>query len=162
MKREIKFRGKREDNGEWVCSGNIIHFNEGNEFYIPVQNSKCICTHDENENIIEIKASQGRFYKVIPETVGQYTGLIDRNGTKIFEGDILKYHVQSDVLINTGVVNWDSKNARWALQLNTMNPCFYLHKPETVEVIGNIYDNHELLEREETILNAYTERDGER
>ena len=88
----------------------------------------------------------GDWYEVDPKTVGQFTGLFDKNGERIFEGDILDHIIQKDVLTNRGVVVWDGENARWALQLNTMKPCFYMHNPETVEIIGNIHDNPELME----------------
>ena len=87
----------------------------------------------------------GDWYEVDPKTVCQFTGLFDKNGERIYEGDILDHIIQKDVLTNRGVVVWDGENARWALQLNTMKPCFYMYNPETVEIVGNIYDNPELL-----------------
>ena len=126
--RVILFRGKRIDNGEWKC-GSYVHQYGCHEIFL--------------------ESCEGEYgydrYHVVPETVGQFTGLTDNNGKWIFEGDILEHHVQGDIIVNRGVVNWDEKNARWAHQLNTMNPCFYMHNPKTVEVIGNIHDNPELI-----------------
>lgn len=126
--REILFRGKRTDNGEWVY-GDLIH--------------RKIWGHE----VTIIRVSDGGFdcyeeYEVIPETVGQYTGLTDRNGTKIFEGDI----VQTEDCCY--VVLWDSVRATYYLR----NPIarvltdFYHYFGEDLILIGNIHDNPELLE----------------
>ncbi len=132
--REILFRGKRIDNGEWVegfyCPATFGYF-PCRPAIVPKEDMDDGCWHPE---------------EVDPSTVGQYTGLTDKNGKRIFEGDIMEHHAQGDLTVNRGVVNWDAKNARWAHQLNTMNPCFYMHNPKTVEVIGNVHDNPELLE----------------
>ena len=130
--REILFRGKRIDNGQWVAG-----------FYCtnPEWDRK---TYGEHHWIISGK--NGIKYEVDPATVGQYTGLKDKNGKRIFEGDIVEHHAQGDIIVNRGVVNWDVKNARWAHQLTTMNPDFTFFKPDAYEVIGNIHDNGELME----------------
>lgn len=141
--REILFRGKRTDNGEWVCSGNLIHFNENNEYYIPVANSKCICTHDEADNIIEW--NEAMFCKVIPDSVGQYTGLPDKNGKKIFEGDVCRFYGTEGY--SDYVVFWDDTASQWTVRQidlgakDTLDSYFAEH----CEVIGNIHDNPELL-----------------
>ena len=133
--RDIIFRGKRKDNGEWV---------EGYYVHAPAKNF--INSSPLDDGIIKhwIVTSKGRMYEVTPQTIGQYTGLTDKNGKKIFEGDIVEHHAQADIIVNRGVVNWDSKNARWALQLRTINPSFG-YKPEAIEIIGNVHDNIELL-----------------
>lgn len=66
-------------------------------------------------------------------------------GKRIFEGDIVEHYAQGDIIVNRGVVVWDAPNGRWAYQLKTMCPCFYMHNPKTFEVIGNIHDNPELI-----------------
>ena len=137
MDREILFRGEWTETGDWVKGHYVRLFddkgNRHHRIYPGYAESDCGDLYPD-------------WYEVDPETVGQFTGLTDKNGKKIFEGDIIEHHVQGDILVNRGVVVWIESEARFAYRLRTMEPGFYMHKPETVEVIGNIHDNPELLE----------------
>jgi hypothetical protein len=128
--REIEFRGKRVDENEdeqyWVF-GNLEIWSQ-DEVYISFK-----CTDDN--------WSRGRdSEQVIPGTVGQYTGLKDRNGVKIFEGDIVAN------VLGTGVVAWAGTAA--AFMTNHRKKRFPMQSLTAYEVIGNIHDNQELLEME--------------
>lgn len=149
--REILFRGKRIDNGEWICSGNIFHLNEnGGEYYIPNINTKCTTTHECNSigeygNISAIVCKNDtRLYKVNPETVGQFTGLTDKNGKKIFEGDIVK--VSHGGSTYYAKIEWDD-GSFWVANHDIQMPSYISEVSKTyLEIIGNIHDNPELLE----------------
>ena len=170
--REILFRGKRIDNGEWVLSGNIISFipeNGEDLIFIPSLSEPCICDHDENDNIIAFE--KGMFYKVDTKTVGQYTGLNDKNGVNIFEGDIVDlFGMKGKVVQECGAfgigfmktIDYDLLESKIPFN-NSANFCFndnFISLWEVfwnyeqddnplyeVEVIGNITDNPELLEK---------------
>ena len=127
--REILFRGKRTDNGEW----------EYGDLWCNPYGKRVVC-------IVSPINDQGTTggNEVDPETVGQYTGLTDKNGRKVFEGDIIKgkvydmngYRVRRGVVEYHGVgfiMNLDPNS--WYDQKNISFDC---------EVIGNIYDNPEL------------------
>ena len=129
--REILFRGKRIDNGEWVY-GNL---NYGTIEITSIKGSYYISDFDVNP-------WDKKFYPVIPESVGQYTGLTDKNGKKIFEGDI----IFDPELKENHIVMFDEGG----FCTEEMFLQFYLCFDEMeVEVIGNIYDNPELLEAKE-------------
>lgn len=82
--REILFRGKRTDNGEWV---------EGGYF-------KWVNLAGEEQPLILVRTESGFSYnQVLPETVCQFTGLTDKNGVKIFEGDIVSTDIERPYLI---------------------------------------------------------------
>ena len=81
-------------------------------------------------------------YAVDPETVGQYTGLKDKNGKKIFEGDTVWFSDEKE----RGVVYFDNSCARFAVRFDTFDAAFdHLYSNE-LEIIGNVHDNPELME----------------
>lgn len=120
--REILFRGKRVDNNDWVYG--YVYIDEKAHY---------ILEHDENRY-----RKHFYDYEVIPETIGQYTGLTDKNGKKIFEGDIIKYideETSYTVMFDpTGYWCLDGNGARNSEML------IYDDHYKYIEVIGNIYD----------------------
>ncbi len=121
--REILFRGKRADNDEWAY-GDLISTVE--LLY-------------ENTKIINNKGLQVYVY---PETVGQYTGLKDKNGKRIFEGDILSgaWDKKLIVYFDEDYLQFRAKEIGVCLANSIDYYCI-----DKIEVIGNIYDNTELL-----------------
>lgn len=129
MMREILFRGKT-DKGEWVVGNLMVYY-------------------DGSASIIESSTSLNTFHVILPETVGQYTGLTDKkgDGTKIFEGDILAFR---DRLV---YVHWHDYCGCWDcsdIKAIEGEPTLYEDRTPNMwrydaEVIGNIHDNPELL-----------------
>ena len=140
------FRGKRKDHDEWIEGGYCYCVNKS---YLTVVTQYIPDTRDWGEADYYEKnpVYEPTFIKVDPETVGQYTGLTDKNGKKIFEGDIVD--CWSEGVNAQGTVQrrrdglwiiypaWQ-KHIMWGLC-----PDEYSHT--TVEVIGNIHDNPKLI-----------------
>lgn len=128
--REILFRGKRKDNGKWMYGWVTTQHKKytGGDLLTKIQSS----TFGEGEHYVDT------------ETVGQYTGLKDKNGTKIFEGDIIDFPDCSDSYYSSGhgVVQYDSEETEFAIMYDSfykgLGRCYH---SRDVEVIGNIFDS---------------------
>lgn len=136
MNREILFKGKRKDTKEWVFG----HLMQGADITLIIPKGKEFF-YDELEKF----AFDMTAYEVIPETVGQYTGLKDKNGKKIFEGDVISLEEHMDFSDSgTGAVVF--YNGIWYVAGDLQNGLYELHRDYQIEVIGNIYNIPELLE----------------
>lgn len=121
--REILFRGRRTSDRKWVYGG--VFFGGGTISII----YECVPPITK--------------YKVFTKTVGQFTGWFDKNGKKIFEGDIIQNVTEG----KTAVVQWFSEHSAFMLWCKSENQVYWLYDNDfhNIEVIGNIYDNPELL-----------------
>lgn len=127
---KILFKGKRKDNGEWiegfyVCLGNDLHY---------ILTGKL----DLTKHCVMFEK-----HAVIPETVGQYTGLTDKNGKKIFEGDVVNFKTTAYFFKNCRI-NYESQFARFCA-IDNKGYEYPMDKTFNYEIIGNVFDNPELL-----------------
>lgn len=145
MKKNV-YRGKRKDNSKWVYGSLFVGFQKS--YICPVANAMYCFDGD---------LCLGGFIEVYPETVGQYTGLKDKNGKRIWEWDILHiakiadglggyYQPPLDYPVNV-VVKWDLCAWMWETLCDDKR---YITFPDAwchyeCEIIGNIFDNPELL-----------------
>ena len=152
--REILFRGKRIDNNRWIEGTLIATTAVQTKYYIV---DSCWC---ESQRITEKGCADFNWieaYEVIPKTVGQYTGLTDKNGKKIFKGDILESPIGRKAVVSFGTYKpWSTKDSDdfecWKLTLiaddegETKLECgLGKHCTEYMRIIGNIHDNPDLL-----------------
>lgn len=128
--REIKFRGKRVDNGKWI-EGDLLRMN-GHTFIFPDPALKGI---DK--------------YAVDPSTVGQLTGLKDKNGEEIFEGDILRVVTDFGEVFNRDVYYLNSSFCIHLGDETDILSIAYAVEANSAEVIGNIHDNPTIINPEE-------------
>ena len=135
---EILFRGKRADNGEWI---------EG--YYAKQSNHACFAHELKYQHFIfkdvclDFNLGGLQEFEIIPETVGQYTGLTDKNGVRIFDGDIVE-------CVSGGkqaVISWLKYSACFGLSFDGWCCGFddYDFSSNDFKVIGNIHDNPEIL-----------------
>lgn len=140
--RTIKFRGKRIDNGKWAI-GDLRHHNDGS---VTIMTNLSVWS--DNDDDVD---AYGEELRVVPETVGQYTGLKDKNGKEIWEGDIVKAPlldpIFGDALSNAfDNVEITFNNGSFVVAYYKGSRNIYLQDLYSmVEVIDNIHDNPELL-----------------
>lgn len=123
--REIVFRGKRTDNGEWVY-GDLTH-----------------SVYKIGDTCVGKYGSEIGMHQVDPATVGQYTGLTDKNGILIFEGDVVAYRDYGNL-----AVAWDD-GAFQLMREDTFYDMLDHYTIGVAVVVGNIHDNPELMEEKE-------------
>ena len=138
MAREIKFRGKRFDDDRWVY-GDLLHVGNG-----------CIIVTDSTlggplpDGDTALSYGIDEIAVVNSDTIGQFTGITDKNGTEIYEGDVLRFYDEESVL--QVVVKWENRGFRFVYLDEQWVDCSW--PAEDMEIIGNIYDNPELLKAE--------------
>lgn len=162
--REIKFRGKRIDNREWVYGNyhslvsdslniNLPTLNGYKKVETPQVNLHWILETTNPTNLGWSIENTFKAYEVIYETIGQFTGLTDRNGKEIFEGDVIETPLKNICLVLWGDRTHDFKNEYfqcygWLCQNIKNNYIDFLD--DTIirgKIIGNIHDNPELLNK---------------
>ena len=139
--REILFRGKRVDNGEWITG----YYIKANHHWHSqgIHEDWIVVDTIQNGGWCNVRGK----YAVIPETIGQFTGLTDKNGTKIFEGDVVDCWSEG---VNAQGTVQQRRDGLWiiypAWQKYIMwGLCPDEYSNTTVKVIGNAYDNPELI-----------------
>ena len=133
--REIKFRGFRTVQKDWVY-GNLIVDENGTK-YIVENNLFSADVH----HLVYDPTDEPAF--IDQKTVSQYTGMNESTGKEIYEGDIVRTSDNDDEL---AVVEWDDEDLRFTVTHgNVVNGLGEEYYPREVEVVGNIYDNPELL-----------------
>ena len=148
--REILFKAKRKDNGEWVEGYYIYHIKRT---ICPFGDS--VKPEDEQHVIMQDGFSDWNMprdtvvYEIDPDTLCQYTGLTDKNDKKIWENDICNRKEKYPEIVTYNKGDWQldySYVFGKEMHTDACNLGFYVCERNCVEVIGNIFDNAELLE----------------
>lgn len=136
MNRPIKFRGKLKNDKEWVC-GSLIIYPDG-----------------EHNILTEIAKKSYRLkdWNVDPNTIGQFIGILDRNGKEIYEGDIITVRGDYPRVVLWDKVSWAimpcecyNDKTFWVMNLQHPGNDWWEEFADEIEVVGNMYDNPEMI-----------------
>ena len=139
--REIKFRGKRIKNGEWVY-GDLRQENSGRKVIMTN-----LSTWGDNPDDVE---PYGDDITIDPNTIGQYTGIKDKNGKEIYEGDIVKTPLLDPIFGDILADAWCNALIRFnqgsfVVSYYNSHNIYLQDLCDKIELLGNIHDNPELL-----------------
>lgn len=130
--RDILFRGKRVDNGEWVY-GSLVHrtkyYGDTTDKWFVLHGGEFDCDYYDAE-------------EVLPDTIGQYTGLKDKNGNRLYEKDIVNCKTKS-YLFEGYTIEWYNDDARFVMVKNGRR--YAVSESFEYEIVGNITDNSDML-----------------
>lgn len=132
MQREIKFRGQRVNTKEWVYGYYVVNDDKESFIITEFYSWETICS--------DCAMPQFDSYQVIPETVGEYIGLPDKNGKEIYEGDII--HIGDKNI--PYIVEWHD-NGFMGKAVRASDRIGLTYWNDRIEVIGNIYEKQQLL-----------------
>jgi len=145
MSNNYIFRGKRVDNGEWVFGCIVNNLWVKTATGVPVV--EIITGPGDNCSWDDIAEDDQCLVEVLPETVGMWTGLTDKAGQKIFEGDVCRYFNSLDgagvceIQFEAGfVAHWKSGKIA---QTNMITPLYYMQCSQEIEVAGSIHDTNQ-------------------
>ena len=139
--REILFKAKEVDSGEWV-EGYLVRIDEETCFI--ASEYDILAAYTDNRGTYD-----GWMSAIDPETICQYTGLTDKNGNKIWENDVVRYEDDLSNMLKEDLIVWNETHAAFTRLHKSKMGLQYLYIDEFIasnsEVIGNIFDNPELL-----------------
>lgn len=135
--RDIRFKAKRKDTGEWVKGGTLANFDtdSGSFCFIAQSQSKCWASLDDNGNITGMECT---FFHVDPDTVGQFIGAQDAYGEDIFEDDIVRHNDKLYVIrYLPHFARFIGKSSSSRLAVFSFKNCI---------IVGNIHDSPDMME----------------
>lgn len=142
--RTIKFRGKRLDNGEWVY-GDLLHIAGGCLIYFG-SDTETESPDIQSDSKVAVELHKDEIAVVGPASIGQFTGLLDKNEKEIYEGDIVRYYDDiEDELVSSHVIYHKESCSFCAAPTKLCGDYVEITGYWQFEVIGNIHDNPKLL-----------------